>query len=110
MYTDGNNVYMNSVISIRPTPEISRKIDTLSHLTSLERSSLIRIALSSGLDEELKKYALEQYREGHISLGKAAEISEISVREMIDLLKKNNVILNLSVQDIQDDFQAAMDI
>ncbi|WP_052288777.1 UPF0175 family protein [Methanospirillum hungatei] len=68
------------------------------------------MALSSGLDEELRKNALDQYRQGRISLGKAAEICEISVREMIDLLKKNNVILNVSVQDIQDDYQAAMKI
>jgi len=68
------------------------------------------MALSSGLDEELRKNALDQHRQGRISLGKAAEICEISVREMIDLLKKNNVILNVSVQDIQDDYQAAMKI
>lgn len=99
---------MVSVISIRPTPDISRKIETLSHLTALDRSSLIRIALSSGLDEELRKHALEQYREGSISLGKAAELCGVSVRDMIDLLKKNNVTLNVSVQDIHDDFKAAM--
>ncbi len=110
MYTNLYYVYMVSVISIRPTSEISRKIEALSLLTALDRSSLIRIALSSGLDEELRKNALDQYRQGRISLGKAAEISEISVREMIALLKKNNVILNVSVQDIQDDYQAAMKI
>lgn len=110
MYTNLYYVYMVSVISIRPTSEISRKIEALSLLTALDRSSLIRIALSSGLDEELRKNALDQYRQGRISLGKAAEISEISVREMITLLKKNNVILNVSVQDIQDDYQAAMKI
>jgi predicted HTH domain antitoxin len=96
------------VISIRPTSDISRKIEALSLLTALDRSSLIRIALSSGLDEELRKNALDQYRLGRISLGKAAEISGISVKEMMALLKKNNVILNVSVQDIQDDYQAAM--
>lgn len=101
---------MVSVISIRPTSEISRKIEALSLLTALDRSSLIRIALSSGLDEELRKNALDQYRQGRISLEKAAMISEISVREIIALLKKNNVILNVSVQDIQDDYQAAMKI
>lgn len=110
MYTDLYYVYMVSVISIRPTSDISRKIEALSLLTTLDRSSLIRIALSSGLDEELRKNALDQYRQGRISLGKAAEISGISVREMIALLKKNNVILNVSVQDIQDDYQAAMKI
>ena len=110
MYTNTNYVYMASVISIRPTPEISRKLEMLSHLTELDRSSLIRIALSSGLDEEMKKYALEQYREGKISLGKAAELSGVSVRVMIDLLKRNSVELNISVQDIVDDFQAAMKI
>jgi len=110
MYTNLYYVYMVSVISIRPTSEISRKIEALSLLTALDRSSLIRIALSSGLDEELRKNALDQYRQGRISLGKAAEISDISVREMIALLKKNNVILNVSVQDIQDDYQAAMKI
>lgn len=108
MYTFTNMVYMVSVISIRPTPEISRKLETLSSLTALDRSSLIRMALSSGLDEALKKHALELYKGDAISLGRAAIIAGISIREMIDLLTKDHVMLNLSIQDIMDDYQAAM--
>jgi predicted HTH domain antitoxin len=99
---------MGAVISIRPPPDLLQKIDTLSELTSLDRTSLIKMVLHSGLNEELKKYALEKYQDGRISIGKAAELSGISIREMIEYVKLKNINLNLSVREIQDDFEAAM--
>ncbi|MBN1167617.1 MAG: UPF0175 family protein [Methanospirillaceae archaeon] len=99
---------MGAVISIRPPPDLLQKIDTLLELTSLDRTTLIKIALHSGLNEELKKYALEQYQDKRISIGKAAELSGISIREMIEYMKQRNVHLNLSVEEIQDDYEAAM--
>ena len=43
--------------------------------------------------------AIEQYREGKASLGKAAEIAGTSISEMMDLLAASGVPADLSVED-----------
>ncbi len=73
-----------------------------------ERSTLIRRVLTTGIDEELKKQALALFRDKKISLAKAAEIADISVREMMDLVKEKDIPLHITAEDIREDFEAAM--
>lgn len=73
-----------------------------------ERSTLIRKVLTTGIDEELKKHALALFRDKKISLAKAAEIADISVREMMDLVKEKDIPLHITAEDIREDFEAAM--
>jgi predicted HTH domain antitoxin len=46
--------------------------------------------------------ALERYREGKASLGRAAEVAGVSVREMMDLLAEHGIPADLSVEDYRD--------
>jgi predicted HTH domain antitoxin len=48
------------------------------------------------------------FRDKKVSLAKAAEIADISVREMMDLIKEKGVFLHISIEDIREDFEAAM--
>ena len=43
-----------------------------------------------------------------ISLSKSAEIADISVRELMDLVKEKDIPLHITVEDIREDFEAAM--
>ncbi len=99
---------MQKVISIRPTEEIERKLERLIGIEKMERSALIRRILDIGMEEELKKHALELFRDKKVSLAKAAEIADISVREMMDLIKEKGISLHISIEDIREDFEAAM--
>lgn len=50
--------------------------------------------------------AIELYREGKISLGKAKELAKLTNKwEMIQLLNQHNIPLNYSVEDIESDSQ-----
>jgi len=69
---------------------------------------LIRRILDTGINEELKKRALGLFRDKKVSLAKAAEIADISVREMMDLIKEKGISLHISIEDIREDFEAAM--
>ncbi len=99
---------MQKIISIRPTEEIERKLERLIGIEKMERSALIRRILDIGIDEELKKHALELFRDKKVSLAKAAEIADISVREMMDLIKEKGISLHITIEDIREDFEAAM--
>ena len=73
-----------------------------------ERSTLIMRVLTTGIDEELKKLALALFRDRKISLAKAAEIADVSVRELMDLVKEKDIPLHISAEDIREDFEAAL--
>lgn len=55
----------------------------------------------------MKKEAVEFYCRKKISLGKAAEIAGISVREMLEIIYNENILLNVSKKSLQDDFKNA---
>ncbi len=99
---------MQKIISIRPTEEIERKLERLIRIEKTERSALVRRILNIGLEEELKKHAIELFRDKKVSLAKAAEIADISVREMMDLIKEKGISLHISIEEIREDFEAAM--
>ncbi|ADB58232.1 UPF0175 family protein [Archaeoglobus profundus] len=97
-----------SVISVRPTPDLERKIKKLIEFEKADKSSIVRRALEKGLNEELKRLALNLYIERKVSLAKAAEIAEISIRDMIELIKERGISLNITVEDLRKDFEEAM--
>jgi predicted HTH domain antitoxin len=53
---------------------------------------------------KLKK-AVELYREGLVTLSRAAEIAEVSVWEIIDILTQKRVTLQYSIEDFEEDLK-----
>jgi predicted HTH domain antitoxin len=107
-YTKTKNVNMQKPLSIRPTKEIEKKLEKLIKIEKMDKPALIRKVLNTGLNEELKKCAIELFREKKVSLAKAAEIADISVIEMIDFIRKEGVSLHITAEDIEEDYEAAM--
>lgn len=100
---------MRKPLTIRPTEEIEKKLEKLIDIEKIEKPALIRKILNKGLDEELKKCAFELFQEKKVSLAKAAEIADISIREMMDLVKEKGGSLHITVEDIIEDFEAAVE-
>lgn len=99
---------MQKPLSIRPTGEIEKKLEKLIKIEKMEKSALIRKILNIGIDEELKKCAFQLFKDRKVSLAKAAEIAGVSVREMMDLIKEEGLSLHITAEDIQEDFEAAI--
>ncbi len=96
------------VISVRPTEDIEKKIKKLMELEKADKSTIARRALEEGINQELKRQALTLFIQRKVSLARAAEIAEISIREMLDLIKEKGISLNITVEDLRNDFEAAM--
>ena len=58
--------------------------------------------MAKGLQDRKKKRALELYRSRKCTLWKAAQIAEISLREMIDLAKSEGIFVHISAKDIEE--------
>ena len=53
----------------------------------------------------LETLSIELYREGVVSIGKAAEIAEVSIWEMQDILAKQKIPLNYYPEDLESDIE-----
>jgi|LGVF01.2.fsa_nt_gb predicted HTH domain antitoxin len=58
----------------------------------------------------LETLSVELYREGLISIGKAAEIAGVSIWEMHDILAKRKIPLNYYPEDLDHDIETLMKV
>ena len=61
-------------------------------------------------DEARLLIALELYREGRVSLGKAAEIARLSVREFMYELRVRRVPLNYDLEELGRDLETVEEL
>ena len=94
--------------SVRLPKEIVEEIERLSKEEGIDKGTLIRKLIAESLREYKIKRALELYREGKISLWKAAEIAEITYREALEELKKRNIPFKYDLEDLEADIEWAM--
>lgn len=94
--------------SVRLPKEIVEEIDRLSKEEGIDKGTLIRKLIAESLREYKIKRALELYREGKVSLWKAAEIAGITYREALEELKKRNIPFKYDLEDLEVDISWAM--
>ncbi len=69
-------------------------------------SELAELARPRGVEEELRLLvALELYREGRVSLGKAAKLAGLSLREFLYELRSRRVSLNYDLEELEKDME-----
>lgn len=90
-------------------------METVSSRLDLETINLFKKILKenrSGVVRELvefgkKSKAVELYKMKKVSLGLGAKLAGVSLSEFIDLLKDNNVYLNLEKEDVEQALKTA---
>ena len=97
-------------ISLRIPKALFDSVSSLSEVECIERSLLFRQALQKGVEQLRKKIAVEAVRESTLSISEAAKLANLGVGEMIDLLVKNGVKSELTIEDIEEDSKAARTI
>lgn len=96
-----------SVISITPSKDIEKKIDLLASEFHLDKAAVVNDLIDIGSQQKLIDFALDKYTKKKVSLGKAAEIAGISIREMLDILNEKEIPLHISKKSILSDFEAS---
>ncbi len=94
--------------SVRLPKEIVEEIEKLSKEEGIDKGTLIRRLIAESLREYKIKRALELYREGKVSLWKAAEIAGITYREALEELRKRNIPFRYDLEDLEVDISWAM--
>ena len=77
------------------------ELEKISKEEKIDRSSALRKVLDIGLNEYNKRKAVEDYRMGRVSIGKASELAGISIAEFYKILENENVPLKIDVTGIK---------
>ncbi len=89
--------------SVRLPKEVVEEIEKLSKEEGIDKGTLIRKLIAESLREYKIKKALEPYREGRVSLWKAAEMAGITYREALEELRKRNIPFKYDLEDLEID-------
>ena len=91
--------------SILLPPNYLREIDLIAKEQGLDRATLIRQLLITGIKEYKVKLAVELYRTEKISIGKAAEMAGVSIWEIVDILREQRIPLTYRISDAREEIR-----
>ncbi len=77
-------------------------LDNISKEEQIDRSAALRKILDIGLKEYMKRKAVENYRIGKISLGKASEEAGVSIAEFYNILQNEDVPIKINTTTIKE--------
>ena len=77
------------------------KLERISKEEKIDRSSVLRKVLDIGLDEYNKRKAVEEYRRGKLSVGKASELAGISIAEFYKILENEDIPIRIDIKGIR---------
>ena len=64
------------------------------------------LSLTGMTEQQLRQQlALWLYAKGKLSMGRAVKFAQVNRAEFMDLMAKNNVVLNYSIDDLESDMQ-----
>lgn len=84
---------------------MNKRIEKFAKSESLKKSEALRKIMERGLKElELEK-AIKLYREGKVTLWKAAEIADVPLWEMIEIVREKKIPLKYTAKDAEEDLE-----
>lgn len=99
-------IKIGETITTRVDDATAREIDFFSKKERLDRSAITRRLLAKALEQEKLDYALERYKKGEITIGKAAEMVKKDIRELMVLAAERDIPFQYSLKDLREDFKA----
>lgn len=84
-------MFGNSRVSISIPNDILRDVIELARQKKTSRSIILNESTRLGFREMGVRFALEEYQRGHISVGRAAEISGLGLAEFMEEMRKRGI-------------------
>lgn len=96
---------MAETISVRLEDETIEELEKIKKQYKAAMSEVLRKILDVGIKELKTQMALELLREGKISVGKASEVAGITIYEMLERIKQNDISYGYSLEDAKSDLK-----
>jgi len=96
---------MPVTVTTRVEDELAKVIDEVAKREGMDRSTVIRRFLSRAAKDWLIEKSLEDYEEGKVTLWQAAARCDLSLWEMINELKKREVHVPYTLEELREDLK-----
>ena len=90
---------------IKLQKDIYKKVEKASKAYGIEVNDLITQAINQGLEVLSEKNVFELYRDRKITLQKAAEMLSLDIWEIIEKLKKADIHIDYSKEELAEDLR-----
>lgn len=94
---------MGETVSGRLPDDLVEGLQALQDATGQTRSEVLRQVVELGLEEARLARAIDAYRRGEVSLGRAAEMAGVPVTVLLDELREAGVLRSYGVDDLERD-------
>ena len=91
------------VLTLRVPEDVLEKIDEIAKREGKDRSEVIRELLRIGLRDKLIEEALRAYKEGKVSMWKAAEMAGVSLWEFVEILREKGIEIQYGLRELEED-------
>lgn len=96
-------------VTARVSDDLYERIERIREEEQTDRSTAIKRLLERGVGDWQVETAVRRYREGTISLGRAAEIADVSIWRLLDILEERGVEMTYNESDLEADIAAVRD-
>ena len=98
-------VKMSELISTRVSKEVEEDINKLAKERNIEKTLMLREVIIKGLADLKLDYALDLYKKGKITMWKAADMAEISLWEIMEIVKQEHIPSKYTLEDAKEDLR-----
>jgi len=89
-------------IAVRVDNSVEKEIARLMKREGYDKSSAVRKLLERGIEQWRLENALEELKEGMITLSRAAEMAGVSIYEMVRIVKEKKIdYISISAHDLE---------
>lgn len=99
---------MSERLSIVIPSELNEEIEKIQKILKMDKSTVIRHLLLKSIQEVKIETALEEYKKGKVSFGKASEIAGINLWEFIEICHEHKISLNLTSEEVEENIQRVL--
>ena len=96
---------MPVTVTTRVDDELAKIIDQIVKEEGMDRSTVIRRFLSRAVKEWLIDRSLNDYEDGKLTLWQAAKRCDLSLWEMINEIKKREVHVPYTLEELREDLK-----
>jgi predicted HTH domain antitoxin len=96
-------------LTVRLEKELVKKIEEEAQHEKTDKSTVARKLITIGIEQTRRARALEEYRRGKCTIWTASVKAGISLREMIELLRREKIPLHISTEDVDEAWREAVE-
>jgi predicted HTH domain antitoxin len=95
-------------LAVRVPAELEEEILEITKKDKLDKATVVRNLLETGITEWRKQTAIELLQKGKVTFNQAADIAKLSLWEFADLVKQHNVEwVRFEPKDVEKEFKDA---